>query len=64
MQGVEDLDTLLTAEGLKRLKLMCFKNLDFKAKSQDELDLLERFMKMAKDVSNYFSISSVRVSYV
>ena len=47
VQGVVDLDSFLTVDGLKRLKLMCFKNPDFKAKSQDEVELPDMSMKLA-----------------
>ena len=35
---VDDLDSLLTVEGLKKLKMLCYGNLDLKAKSDEEVD--------------------------
>ena len=51
---VDDLDSLLTVEGLKRLKMLCYGNLDLKAKSDEEVDLLKSFMGKAKDVKRLY----------
>ena len=50
MQEADNLNSLLTAEGLKQLKMMCFRNLDVKAKDIDEMELISRFMERAKQV--------------
>jgi len=39
----------LTADGLKMIKMMCFRNLDFYANDKNEVDMLTRFMNKAKD---------------
>ena len=44
---------MLTADGLKMIKMMCFRNLDFYANDKNEVDMLTRFMNKAKDVSTY-----------
>ena len=46
----EDIDRLLTAEGVMRLKIMCILNLDFKAKDEDEVGLLNTFIEAATEV--------------
>lgn len=46
------MNSLLTSEGLKQLKMMCFRNLDVKAKDIDEMELISRFMERAKQVVN------------
>ena len=50
-QTVDEVHHLLTVEGLKRLKMICFRNLDFKAKTKDEVEILNKFMNIAKEVS-------------
>jgi hypothetical protein len=44
MQDADNLDVLLTVDGVKKLKSMCYKNLDMKAKDTEEIDMLNRFM--------------------
>ena len=50
-QSVELLESLLTSDGLKMLKMMCFRNLDSTATDKDDMDMLNKFMSKAKDVS-------------
>ena len=50
MQGTDNLEVLLMADGLKMLKSMCYKNLDMAAKDPEEIDLLTKFMDKAKEV--------------
>ena len=47
---MEDVNNLLSAEGIRAMKLMCLKNLDLKAKEETEMELLNKFMELAKDV--------------
>ena len=49
-QGAESLDCLLSVDGCRQLKSMCFKNLDMKAKEANEVAMLTRFMERAKEV--------------
>ena len=49
-KGVDELNSLLSVDGIKTLKLMCFRNLDTYAKDDTELELLGKFMEAAKDV--------------
>ena len=51
---VDDLDSLLTVEGLKKLKMLCYGNLDLKAKSDEEVELLKSFMGKANDVNRFY----------
>ena len=51
---VDDLDSLLTVEGLKKLKMLCYGNLDLKAKSDEEVELLKSFMGKANDVNRLY----------
>lgn len=44
------MNSLLTSDGLKQLKAMCFRNLDVKAKDINEVELLSRFMSKSKEV--------------
>lgn len=48
-KGVEDLSVLLTSEGIQKLKGMCLRNLDMKAKEDDETALLQKFMDKANE---------------
>jgi len=48
-KGADDLDTLLTSDGIAQLKVMCFRNLDLKAKDDTEVGMLNNFMQTAKD---------------
>ena len=50
-QIVELLESLLASDGLKMLKMMCFRNLDSTATDKDDMDMLNKFMSKAKDVS-------------
>ena len=43
------MDTLLTSDGILQLKVMCFRNLDLKAKDDTEVGMLNNFMQTAKD---------------
>ena len=43
--------SLLTVDGVRKLKSWCFKNLDMKAKDKDETALLNKFMEVGKGVS-------------
>ena len=52
-QGTEELSVLLTGEGITQLKLLCFRNLDFKAKDAEETELMDRFFTSAKEVFLY-----------
>ena len=49
-QSADDLDELLSVEGIKVLKMMCYKNLDNLAKDKNETGILSRFMKRASEV--------------
>ena len=51
IQGLQNLNKLLTPDGVKQLKKMCLLNLDLKAKDETEMDLLGKFMVEAKDES-------------
>ena len=51
MQDTDTLDVLLVVDGLKMLKSMCYKNLDMRAKDADEVELLNKFMNKANEVS-------------
>ena len=53
LQDSDQLESLLTADGLKMIKMMCFRNLDFYANDKNEVDMLTRFMNKAKDESTY-----------
>ena len=53
---MDDIETLLTPDGLQALKLMCVKNLHMKAKDTDEVGKLNRFMERAKEVSVHISL--------
>lgn len=48
-KGCDDLQVLLTGEGVQFLKQMCVGNLDMKAKEESETDLLQKFMDKAKE---------------
>ena len=48
---MEPLESLLTSDGLKMLKMMCFLNLDSTATDKDDMEMLNKFMTKAKDVS-------------
>lgn len=48
-KNVQNLNKLLSPDGVKQLKKMCLLNLDLKAKDEAEMDLLAKFMEAAKD---------------
>ena len=50
IKGVDELNSLLSVDGIKTLKLTYFRNLDTYAKDDTELELLGKFMEAAKDV--------------
>ena len=56
-EAVEDVECLLTSDGIKFLKSMLFRNLDMKAKDAEEVTLLNRFMTRAKEVCFNISLS-------
>jgi hypothetical protein len=50
LQEADDMEKLLTPDGFAQLKLLCFKNLDLKAKSHDELNIWKNYLDRAKEV--------------
>eukprot|EP00092_Neocalanus_flemingeri_P102028 GFUD01130477.1.p1 GENE.GFUD01130477.1~~GFUD01130477.1.p1 ORF type:complete len:306 (-),score=91.74 GFUD01130477.1:105-1022(-) len=48
-KGVQDLNKLMTSEGVKRLKIMCLRNLDLKAKNEGEVEMLKNFLELANE---------------
>jgi len=48
-KDVDQLEALLSADGLKMIKMMCFRNLDSYANDKNEVELLNKFMNKAKD---------------
>ena len=57
---MDDLNSLLSVDGIKTLKLMCFRNLDTYAKDDTELELIGKFMEAAKEVI----FCGVNISYL
>ena len=51
-QTPTDLSKLLSVEGFKVFKVACFRNLDMKANSTEEIGLLNRLMEKAREVRN------------
>jgi len=49
MKGCEDVTQLLTGEGVLKLKKTCLRNLDMKAKEEQEKDLFDQFIERAKE---------------
>ena len=45
------METLLTVDGLKFLKMLCIRGLDYRAEDKGELEIMNNFMQKAKDVS-------------
>ena len=53
VQESDNLETLLTVDGLKYLKMLSIRNLDYRADDKGELELMNNFMQKAKDVSMF-----------
>ena len=60
MKEAEDIDKLLTGEGVLKLKNLCIENLDLKDNDEDEIKLLNDFVDTAKEVGfcKYLPIAS------
>ena len=51
---MDSLDTLLTVDGLKFLKELSLRNLDYRAEDSKEVAMLNSFLQKAKDVRFWF----------
>ena len=49
-QSSDDLNELLTADGVRQLHKMCYRNLDMTAQDKEEAGMLDKFMVAAKEV--------------